>query len=462
MRRLLVANRGEIALRIFRACQAEGVETVAVVAPDDRGALHAESADALVEITSYLDPAEHVRAARESGADAVHPGYGFLSESAELAQAVLEAELTWVGPPPAALRAGGDKLAAKETARAAGVPVLPSGTPEEIGFPLLVKAAAGGGGRGMRVVRSESELADALGAARREAAAAFGDDTVFCERYLERPRHVEIQLLADGHGNVAALGERDCSIQRRHQKVLEEAPSPALDPELRTRMSDAAVAFARAIGYESAGTAEFVLDGRDFWFLELNARIQVEHPVTELVTGIDIVREQLRIASGEALSAQAADAVLLGHAVEVRLYAEDPRSFLPQDGRLERLRLPEGIRVDSGVGEGDEIGTAYDPMIAKLIAYGSTRDKALDRLAAALDETEVAGVTTNLPFLRWLVRHPGVRAGETTTAFLAENPPLSPVPTRPAPRPWRGAFRLNLPSPPPAPPPDAGAAQQHG
>src|SRR5712671_1992 len=302
MQRLLVANRGEIAVRVFRACASLGVETVAVFAPDDRDSLHTRTAAAAFEIASYLDPAEHVRAARESGADAVHPGYGFLSESAELAEAVLEAGLTWVGPPPAALRAGGDKLAAKETARAAGVPVLPSGAPEEIGFPLLVKATAGGGGRGMRVVRAPEELEEAQAAARREAAAAFGDDSVFCERYLERPRHVEIQLLADKHGHVAALGERDCSIQRRHQKVLEEAPSPALDPELRAGMSDAAVAFARAIGYESAGTAEFVLDGRDFYFLELNARIQVEHPVTELVTGVDIVREQLRIASGEALS----------------------------------------------------------------------------------------------------------------------------------------------------------------
>src|SRR5579859_4987357 len=302
MKKLLVANRGEIALRIFRACRDEGIATVGVVAPDDAGSLHARSADATVEIASYLDPAEHVRAALAAGADAVHPGYGFLSESAELADAVLAAELTWIGPPPAALRAGGDKLAAKETARAAGVPVLPTGTPEEIGFPLLVKAAAGGGGRGMRVVRTAAELADALDAARREAGAAFGDDTVFCERYLERPRHVEIQILADGHGNVVALGERDCSIQRRHQKVLEEAPSTALDPDLRAQMSAAAIAFARAIGYESAGTAEFVLDGRDFWFLELNARIQVEHPVTEIVTGVDIVREQLRIASGEALS----------------------------------------------------------------------------------------------------------------------------------------------------------------
>jgi len=458
MRRLLVANRGEIALRIFRACGAEGVETVAAVAPDDRGSLHAESADAVVEIASYLDPAEHVRAAREAGADAVHPGYGFLSESAELAEAVLEADLTWVGPPPAALRAGGDKLAAKETAREAGVPVVASGTPEEIGLPLLVKAAAGGGGRGMRVVRADGELGEALAAAQREAAAAFGDGTVFCERYLERPRHVEIQLLADRHGNVAALGERDCSIQRRHQKVLEEAPSTALDPELRAQMSDAAVAFARAIGYESAGTAEFVLDGRDFWFLELNARIQVEHPVTELVTGVDIVREQLRIASGEALSKRVMDCDLRGHAVEVRLYAEDPRSFLPQAGTLERLRLPEGIRVDSGVREGDEIGTSYDPMIAKLIAAGDTRSEAFDRLAEALRETEIEGVTTNLPFLRWLVAHPLVRAGRVTTAFLTENPPLSEPPPRAPAAAWSEPWRLNLPAPSPRPAPDADSA----
>ena len=370
MRRLLVANRGEIALRVFRACREAGIETVAVAAPDDRGSLHARSADALVEIASYLDPAEHVRAAREAGADAIHPGYGFLAESAELAEAVLGAGLVWVGPPPAALRAGGDKLAAKETARGAGVPVLPTGTPEDIGFPLLVKAAAGGGGRGMRVVRSPDGLDEALAAARREAAAAFGDDSVFCERYLERPRHVEIQLLADRHGTVASLGERDCSIQRRHQKVLEEAPSPALDPELRARLNEAAVAFARAIGYESAGTAEFMLNRREFFFLELNARIQVEHPVTELVTGVDIVREQLRIASGEALSNLVTDCHLDGHAVEVRLYAEDPRSFLPQAGRIERLRLPGGVRVDAGVEAGDEIGTGYDPMIAKLVEIG--------------------------------------------------------------------------------------------
>jgi acetyl/propionyl-CoA carboxylase alpha subunit len=335
------------------------------------------------------------------------------------------------------------------------VPVLPTGTPDEVGYPLLVKAAAGGGGRGMRVVRGPAELDDAVEAAKREAAAAFGDDTVFFERYLERPRHVEIQLLADRHGTVLALGERDCSIQRRHQKVLEESPSPALDPELRAHMSDAAVAFAHAIAYESAGTAEFMLDGRDFFFLELNARIQVEHPVTELVTGVDIVREQLRIADGERLDTRPE---LQGHAVEVRLYAEDPRTFLPQAGRIERLRLPAGIRVDAGVEEGDEIGTSYDPMIAKLIAHGQTRDEALQRLAGALRETEVGGVTTNLPFLRWLVSHPLVRAGRTTTAFLTENPPLSEPPPH-APRPaWAGSWRLNLPGPPPRPVPDIDAA----
>ncbi len=460
MDRVLVANRGEIALRIFRACREEGLATVGVAAPDDLGSLHARSAGTLVEIASYLTPGEHVRAALEAGADAVHPGYGFLAESAELAEAVLAAGLTWIGPPPAALRAGGDKLAAKETARAAGVPVLPAGPPEEIGFPLLVKAAAGGGGRGMRVVRDAAELDEAVDAARREAKAAFGDDTVFFERYLERTRHVEIQLLADRHGTVLALGERDCSIQRRHQKVLEEAPSPAVGPELRAAMSDAAVAFARAIAYESAGTAEFVLDGGDFYFLELNARIQVEHPVTELVTGVDLVRAQLRIARGEPLGV---DVTLHGHAVEVRLYAEDPRTFLPQAGRIERLRLPSSVRVDAGVAEGDEIGTSYDPMIAKLVAHAPTRAEAFDRLAGALRETEVGGVTTNLPFLRWLVSHPAVRAGRATTAFLTEHPPLSRPPARAVAAAWSLPWRLNLPAPSPAAAPDvAMTAADHG
>jgi len=457
MHRVLVANRGEIALRVFRACAEEGLETVAVAAPDDLSSLHARSADATIEIASYLVPGEHVRAALEAGADAVHPGYGFLAESAELAEAVLEAGLTWIGPPPVALRAGGDKLAAKETARANGVPVLPTGTAQEIGFPLVVKAAAGGGGRGMRVVRTAPELDEAVEVAQREAKAAFGDDTVFFERYLERPRHVEIQLLADRHGAVVALGERDCSVQRRHQKVLEESPSPAVGPELRAAMSDAAVAFARAVGYESAGTAEFVLDGGAFFFLELNARIQVEHPVTELVTGVDLVRAQLAIARGEPLDVHPE---LNGHAVEVRLYAEDPRTFLPQAGRIDRLVLPSSVRVDSGVAEGDEIGTSYDPMIAKLIAHAPTRGEALDRLADALAETEVGGVTTNLPFLRWLVAHPVVRAGRATTAFLTEHPALTQASRAPAPA-WAEPWRLNLPAPPPAPPPDDTAAD-HG
>jgi acetyl/propionyl-CoA carboxylase alpha subunit len=459
IRKLLVANRGEIALRVFRACRSLGIATVAVAPEDDAGSLHARSADETVRISSYLDAGEHVRAAREARADAVHPGYGFLAENAEFAQTVEAAGLTWVGPPPAALRAGGDKLEAKRLAREAGVPVVPEGEPDEIGFPLMIKAAACGGGRGMRVVREPGELEGALAAARREASAAFGDDRVFCERYVERPRHVEIQLLGDSHGTVVALGERECSVQRRHQKVLEEAPSPALDPELRARMGEAAVAFARAIGYRSAGTAEFMLDGRDFWFLELNGRIQVEHPVTELVSGADLVAEQLRIAQGQPLSAEPR---LVGHAVEVRLYAEDPGTFLPQTGRLERLRLPSSIRVDAGVEEGDEVGTSYDPLIAKLIAHGSTRDDALDRLASALDETEVGGVVTNLRFLRWLVAHPALRAGETTTAFLTEHPPLSAPPVRLPDRPWRGGFRLNLPPPAPAPPPDLAATVDHG
>jgi acetyl/propionyl-CoA carboxylase alpha subunit len=460
IRKLLVANRGEIALRVFRACRELGIATVAVVAPDDRGSLHARSADETTEVASYLFSEEQIRAAKRVGADAIHPGYGFLAENPDFAEAVRAAELTWVGPPPEALRAAGDKLEAKRIAREAGVPVVPDGDPAEIGFPLVVKAAAGGGGRGMRVVRAPGELDEALAAARREAKAAFGDDTVFCERYVQRPRHVEIQLLADGDGTIVSLGERECSIQRRHQKVLEESPSPAVDTRLRLRLSEAAVAFGRAIGYESAGTAEFMLDGRELYFLELNGRIQVEHPVTELVTGVDLVQAQLRIAAGEPLDVHPDPR---GHAVEVRLYAEDPRTFFPQTGKLERLRLPTDIRVDSGVEEGDEIGIAYDPMMAKLIAHGETRIEALARLRSALAETEVAGVTTNLPFLRWLVAHPAVRAGETTTAFLTEHPPLSLPPVRAPDPPWRGAFRLNLPSPEPAAAPDvdAAAAEAH-
>jgi acetyl-CoA/propionyl-CoA carboxylase biotin carboxyl carrier protein len=461
IRKLLVANRGEIAARVFRTCRELGIETVGVVAPDDVGSLHARSADQTIEIAGYLHSEEHIRAALSTEADAIHPGYGFLAESADFAEAVTAAGLTWVGPPPEALRLGGDKLAAKRVARESGVPVLPDGTPEEIGFPLLVKAAAGGGGRGMRVVRSPAELDDALAAAAREAEGAFGDGTLYCERYLERPRHVEVQLLADSAGTVLALGERDCSVQRRHQKVLEESPAPHLSPALRAALHEAAVVFGRAVGYRSAGTVEFVLEGDDFFFLELNGRIQVEHPVTEAVTGLDLVAEQLRIAAGETLATDCYKPS--GHAVEARLYAEDSRSFLPQAGRIERLRLPSNnllqgspgaVRIDAGVEEGDEIGLAYDPMIVKLIAHGRDRDEALDLLAGALAETDVRGVTTNLPFLRWLVRHPVVRAGEATTAFLTEHPPLSAPPLLRAPEAVRTPWRLNLPAPPPAPSPD--------
>jgi acetyl/propionyl-CoA carboxylase alpha subunit len=437
IRKLLVANRGEIAVRIFATCERLGIATVAVAPPDDRGALHTRRAGETVAIAGYLDGQEHVRAALESGADAVHPGYGFLAESPEFATAVRDADLLWIGPPPDVLRAAGDKLEAKRIAAEAGVPVVPEGDPAEIGFPLVIKAAAGGGGRGMRVVRAPEELDEALAAARREAEAAFGDDRVFFERYVERPRHVEVQLLA-GAERVSSLGERDCSVQRRHQKILEESPSPAVDADLRASLGKAAVAFARAVGYLGAGTAEFMLEGESFWFLELNARIQVEHPVTELVTGIDLVEQQLAIASGGSASALGSTRDPEGHAVEARLYAEDPLTFLPQAGRIERLRLPEDVRVDAGVEEGDEVPVAYDPLIAKLIAHGETREEAFDRLARALRETEVRGLTTNLPFLRWLVAHPELRAGRATTAFLTDYPPLSRAPKVSGP--WAGSW----------------------
>jgi acetyl/propionyl-CoA carboxylase alpha subunit len=439
IRKLLVANRGEIAARVFSTARRLGIETVAVYAPDDEGAFHTRRADEAVPVLSYLYSEELIRAAKQTGADAIHPGYGFLAENGDFAEAVDAAGLAFVGPGPDAIRSAGDKLEAKRLAREAGVPVVESGRPEEIGYPLIVKAAAGGGGRGMRVVRSPDELQEALEAASREAEAGFRDGRVFCERYVERPRHVEIQVLADRHGTTIHLGERDCSIQRRHQKVLEESPSPALDEDLRAAMGEAAVAFARAVGYENAGTAEFMLDGDRFYFLELNARLQVEHPVTELVAGVDLVEQQLRIAAGEPLTVSPGPPE--GHAVEVRLYAEHPLTFLPQAGRLEYLELPDSVRVDAGVEAGDEIPVAYDPLIAKLIAHGEAREEAFDDLARALRATRVAGATTNLGFLRWLVDHPAVRAGQATTAFLEEHPPLSPPGSVPGP--WSGAWRLN-------------------
>ncbi len=458
IRRLIVANRGEIAARVFRTCARLGIESVAVAAPDDCGAYHTRAAGQTVEIGSYLDPAEHIRAALCSGADAVHPGYGFLAENGDFAEAVIAAGLTWVGPSPAALRLGGDKLAAKRIARDAGVPTVPQGSAAEIGYPLVVKAAAGGGGRGMRVVRAAAELDDALAAAAREAEAAFGDGTVFCERYLERPRHVEAQLL--GHaGGITVLGARDCSIQRRHQKLIEESPAVGLDPAAWPRIAAGASAFAQAIGYEGAGTAEFLVDGSDVYFLELNGRIQVEHPVTEEVTALDIVELQLRVAAGETVDLEVASR---GHAIEARLYAEDPQSFLPQAGTIRRLAFPSGIRIDAGVDEGDEIGLSYDPLIAKLIALGADRDDAIARLELALDATAVEGVTTNLPFLRWLVRHPAFRAGAVSTAFLREHAPLSAAPLRAAPEAFAQAWRLNAPAPPPRPAPEVTAIAPAG
>jgi acetyl/propionyl-CoA carboxylase alpha subunit len=458
IRTLLVANRGEIAVRVFRTCRRLGIGTVAVVAPDDRESLHGRAADTTIEIASYLESSEHVRAALAAGADAIHPGYGFLAESASFADAVVAAGITWVGPSAASLRLGGDKLAAKRIAAENGVPTLPQGTPEEIGFPLLIKAAAGGGGRGMRIVRRPEELDEAMAAARREAEGAFGDDTVFCERYLDRPRHVEAQLLGHSRG-IAVLGGRDCSIQRRHQKLLEESPPPNLDPAAWTHIESGSRSFAEAIGYEGAGTAEFLVAGRDVFFLELNGRIQVEHPVSEEVTGLDIVELQLRVAAGEDVDL---DQTSSGHAIEARLYAEDPRTFLPQAGRIDRLALPTGIRVDTGVEEGDEIGLSYDPMVAKLIAHGSDRDDAIAGLTRALDGTVVEGVVSNLPFLRWVVRHPAFRRAELSTAFLSDHPPLSAPPLRDTPAVFAGAWRLNQAAPPHAASPDVDAALPGG
>jgi acetyl-CoA/propionyl-CoA carboxylase biotin carboxyl carrier protein len=412
---LFVANRGEIARRIERTCRRLGIDTV--IPPTDGP-----------QALDLLDAEAVVRAALAAGADAVHPGFGFLAESARFAAAVEAAGMRWVGPPPAAIRAMGDKAAARRLALSLGVPVLPGyddadqsdqalhDAATRIGYPLLVKPAAGGGGKGMRTVRDGAELGAAVAAARREATAAFGDDRLVLERYLEGPRHVEIQVLFDAHGAGVHLGERDCSIQRRHQKVLEETPSPAVDAALRARMGESALALARAVGYASAGTCEFLLDDSGaFWFLEMNTRLQVEHPVTELVTGRDLVADQLRIAAGEPLGFSQADVRTDGHAVEVRLYAEDADAgFLPATGRVERLRWPEGdgIRVDAGIDEGDDVGGRFDPMLAKIVAHGRDRVEAFDRLAQALDGTVVLGLVTNLRFLRWLVRQPVVRDGQ--------------------------------------------------
>jgi acetyl/propionyl-CoA carboxylase alpha subunit len=432
IRRLLIANRGEIAVRVMRACREMGIETVAVYEPDDRGALHVELADEAHEVASYLDQDALLAAA--AGCDAVHPGYGYLAENPGFATAVERAGLIWVGPPAAAMRSLGDKVEARRLAEAAGVPVVPGYAgvalddatliteAARLSVPLLVKAAAGGGGRGMRAVTDLADLPEALAAARREAAAAFGDDRVFLERRLGGARHVEVQILCDAHRGAVHLGERDCSLQRRHQKIIEESPSPAVDAELRSELGAAALAIASAAGYVGAGTVEFLLAADGGWcFLELNARLQVEHPVTEAVCGIDLVRAQLEIAMGQPLDFEQEDVMPRGHAIECRLYAEDPAAgFVPAVGTLLRFELPQwpGVRCETGARPGDRIGVRYDPMLAKLIAHAEDRDACVERLLAALAETVVLGVTTNLGFLRWALDDELFRAGEATTEFV--------------------------------------------
>jgi acetyl-CoA/propionyl-CoA carboxylase biotin carboxyl carrier protein len=440
--KVLIANRGEIAVRIIRTLDRLGIASVAVYSDADAGAPHVRAAGEAVRIgpppaaASYLNIDAIIAAALATGAEAVHPGYGFLAENAAFARACAAAGLVFVGPPPGAIEAMGDKIAAKATVAAAGVPVVPgTGKPgmsdEELiislngpVFPLLVKPSAGGGGKGMRVVGSPGELPAALAAARREARAAFGDDTLLIERYITSPRHIEIQVLADTHGTVTHLGERECSLQRRHQKIIEEAPSPLLDETRREAMGGAAVAAARSVGYTGAGTVEFIVPGDspdEFYFMEMNTRLQVEHPVTELVYGLDLVEWQLRVAAGERLTV-ARPATPAGHAVEARVYAEDPaRGFLPTGGTVLALREPagEGVRVDSGLAEGMTVTSAYDPMLAKVAAWGPDRATALHRLDAALAETAVLGVTTNIAFLRTLLADPDVQAGHLDTT-LAE------------------------------------------
>jgi acetyl-CoA/propionyl-CoA carboxylase biotin carboxyl carrier protein len=453
---VLVANRGEIAVRVMRTLRAMGIRSVAVFSDADVGARHVAEADAAVRIgpasarQSYLNIDAIVEAARRTGAQAIHPGYGFLSENAEFATALDGAGIRFIGPPATAIRTMGDKIAAKATVSACGVPVVPGisrpgltdgdliGGAREVGFPVLVKPSAGGGGKGMRVVHEASELPAALVSARREAAAAFGDDTLFLERYVLNPRHIEVQIVADGHGNVVHFGERECSLQRRHQKVVEEAPSPLLDADTRARIGAAARDTARSVDYRGAGTVEFIVAAdrpEEFFFMEMNTRLQVEHPVTEMVTGVDLVELQVRVAAGEELPMAQEDVVMRGHAIEARVYAEDPaHGFLPTGGEvLDVVEPPHGqegsdwgmgcARVDSGVAPGTVVGSDYDPMLAKVIAHADDRPSALRALDRALADTAVLGVTTNVDFLRYLLADPDVAAGRLDTGLLDRRTP---------------------------------------
>ncbi|MGW0205299.1 ATP-binding protein [Streptomyces sp. NPDC003233] len=434
---VLVANRGEIAVRVIRTLRSLGVRSVAVFSDADADARHVREADTAVRIgpapaaESYLSVDRLLDAAARTGAQAVHPGYGFLAENAGFARACEEAGLVFIGPPADAIALMGDKIRAKETVQAAGVPVVPGGRDPELaeaaralGAPVLLKPSAGGGGKGMRLVRDMTVLEEEIAAARREARASFGDDTLLVERWVDRPRHIEIQVLADGHGNVVHLGERECSLQRRHQKIIEEAPSVLLDERTRASMGEAAVQAARSCGYRGAGTVEFIVPGGDpssYYFMEMNTRLQVEHPVTELITGLDLVEWQLRVAAGEKLGFTQDEVTLTGHAVEARICAEDPaRGFLPSGGTVLLLNEPQGdgVRTDSGLSEGTEVGSLYDPMLSKVIAHGPDRETALRKLRAALAETVTLGVQTNAGFLRRLLAHPAVVTGDLDTGLV--------------------------------------------
>lgn len=446
--RILIVNRGEIARRIIRTAHNMGISTVAIYADGDAGEPFVKEADQAIaligssSLETYLDVDKVLAAAKRAGADAIHPGYGFLAENAAFAKAVQTAGLIWIGPSADAISQMGDKLSSKSLMADADVATLPSAElvagadmaalASEIGYPLLVKASAGGGGKGMRVVKSEAELEEAVEGARREAAASFGDDTLFLERWLTSIRHVEIQVLGDEQGNVVHCFERECSIQRRHQKIIEEAPSPAVDEALRKRMGEAAVAAAKAIGYTSAGTVEFLLKGKDFWFLEMNTRLQVEHPVTEEITGLDLVREQILIAQGESLGFTQKDLAINGHAIEVRIYAEDPaNNFLPTAGPV-LLFEPSKVadaRFDSGIETGSQVGIEFDPMLAKVIVHAATRREAALRLARVLETTRIQGLTTNRDFLVSVLRTPAFLDGDTTTDFIERiNPPRNNAP----------------------------------
>ena len=442
--KVLVANRGEIALRVIRGCRDLGVATVAVHSEADRGAAFVIMADEAVEIgpapsaQSYLVIDRIIDAARSTGAEAIHPGYGFLSENQAFATACEDAGIVFIGPPPQAMAAMGEKVPARERMRTSGVPVVPGTDALDdvdeaaraaagIGYPVLIKASAGGGGIGMRVARDEKELRDSVDAARSTAARAFGNDTVFLEKYVEDPRHIEIQVIADRHGNVIHLGERECSVQRRHQKIIEESPSPVIDAEQRVRMGEAAVTAARAVGYVNAGTVEFIYSRGEFYFLEMNTRLQVEHPVTELVYGVDLVAEQLRVASGEPLSWRQEDIVARGHAVECRINAENyAKGFLPSPGRVTGYHEPSGpgVRVDSSLAAPGMVSPNYDPMIAKLIVHGATREMAIDRMRRALLEYIITGIRTNIPYHLAVLSDDDFRAGTYTTHFIDEHPQL--------------------------------------